>query len=151
MGALFSAVIAHLRSGDHIVAQAGLYGGTQTLLTDGLSRLGITCSFAPAATGEDFEEALRAAEAGGHRPRAMLVETVANPSLAVAELPALSRLAARRGLLFIVDNTYPARTSHRSLSAREREAAGACAGLVRLSVGTEDTRDILEDLDHALG
>jgi len=310
MGALYSAVIAHLRSGDHIVAQAGLYGGTQTLLTGELSRLGITCSFAPAATGEAFEEALRALEAEGRRPRAMLVETLANPSLAVAELPDLSALAARRGLLLIVDNTfatplgcrplrwgpalvvhsatkflnghsdvtagvvagpkelvgplrrlatavgltiapfdawlllrglrtlhlrferqqrsalevaswlegrrgvkrvlypglpshpshglalrvldgfgavlsfeleggeeavrafvarlklislapslgetattvtYPARTSHRSLSLEEREAAGAYPGLVRLSVGTEDTDDILEDLDQALG
>lgn len=42
--------------------------------------------------------------------------------------------------------TYPARTSHRPLSAEEREKQGITAGLVRLSVGIED----LEDLEEAV-
>ncbi len=44
----------------------------------------------------------------------------------------------------------PARTSHRGMSAAERERAGIRDGLVRVSVGIEDAEDLLEDFDQAL-
>jgi cystathionine beta-lyase/cystathionine gamma-synthase len=46
--------------------------------------------------------------------------------------------------------TYPARTSHRPLSADERAKLGIAAGLVRLSVGIEAIEDLKESLDLAL-
>jgi cystathionine gamma-synthase len=46
--------------------------------------------------------------------------------------------------------SYPARTSHRPLSAEERAKLGIGPGLVRLSVGIEDVEDLKESLDHAL-
>lgn len=46
---------------------------------------------------------------------------------------------------------YPARASHRSLSAEERAAWGISDGLLRLSVGIEEVEDILADLAQALG
>lgn len=46
--------------------------------------------------------------------------------------------------------SYPARTSHRSLSDEERAKLGIGPGLVRLSVGIEDVEDLKEVLDHAL-
>jgi len=45
---------------------------------------------------------------------------------------------------------YPAHSSHRALSPQERAAIGIGEGLVRLSVGIEDVRDIIADLDQAL-
>jgi cystathionine beta-lyase/cystathionine gamma-synthase len=44
----------------------------------------------------------------------------------------------------------PSRTSHRSMSAEERQRAGISPGLVRVSVGIEDIADLLEDFDQAL-
>ena len=46
--------------------------------------------------------------------------------------------------------THPATTTHQRLSAEERAQMGIGEGLVRLSVGLEDPRDIKEDLDQAL-
>jgi cystathionine beta-lyase/cystathionine gamma-synthase len=46
--------------------------------------------------------------------------------------------------------TYPARTSHRPLTADERAKLGIGPGLVRLSVGIEDVRDLQETLAAAL-
>jgi cystathionine beta-lyase/cystathionine gamma-synthase len=46
--------------------------------------------------------------------------------------------------------TRPATTSHAGMSARERQAAGITDSLIRLSVGIEDTRDLIEDFEHAL-
>ena len=45
---------------------------------------------------------------------------------------------------------HPASTTHQQLSAAEQRDTGVTPDLVRLSVGLEDVRDILEDLDQAL-
>jgi len=45
---------------------------------------------------------------------------------------------------------HPASTTHQQLSLEEQAAAGVTPELVRLSVGIEDIRDILEDLDQAI-
>ena len=46
--------------------------------------------------------------------------------------------------------THPASTTHQQLSAQELIEAGVPGGLVRLSVGLEDTEDLIEDLKKAL-
>jgi len=47
--------------------------------------------------------------------------------------------------------THPASTTHQQLSEKELVEAGVPAGLVRLSVGIEDTQDLIDDLTKALG
>ena len=46
--------------------------------------------------------------------------------------------------------THPASTTHQQLSTDELEAAGVPSGLIRLSVGLEDSKDLIEDLKAAL-
>jgi O-acetylhomoserine (thiol)-lyase len=46
--------------------------------------------------------------------------------------------------------THPASTTHRQLSESELKQAGVSEDAVRLSVGIEDSKDILQDLDQAL-
>lgn len=45
---------------------------------------------------------------------------------------------------------HPASTTHQQLTAEEQKATGTTPDMVRLSVGIEDVRDILADLDQAL-
>ena len=45
---------------------------------------------------------------------------------------------------------HPASSTHRQMSDAELEAAGVSPDLIRLSVGIEDIKDILADLDQAL-
>ena len=47
--------------------------------------------------------------------------------------------------------TYPARTSHRRVSAEEQSVMGIGPGLVRVSVGLEDVNDLMADFEQALG
>ena len=47
--------------------------------------------------------------------------------------------------------THPASTTHQQLSATELIEAGIPAGLIRLSVGLEDSQDLIADLEKALG
>jgi O-acetylhomoserine (thiol)-lyase len=46
---------------------------------------------------------------------------------------------------------HPASTTHEQLSPEQQRAAGATPELVRLSLGIEDPRDLIADLDQALG
>lgn len=46
--------------------------------------------------------------------------------------------------------THPASTTHQQLSAQELKAAGVPSGLIRLNIGLEDSRDLIEDLTQAL-
>ena len=46
---------------------------------------------------------------------------------------------------------HPASTTHSQLTAQEQTAAGVNPEFIRLSIGIEDVRDIIEDLEQALG
>ncbi|MFH1942029.1 MAG: PLP-dependent transferase, partial [bacterium] len=46
---------------------------------------------------------------------------------------------------------HPASSSHRKMSPEYREKYGITDGLIRLSVGIEDVKDLKEDLEQALG
>jgi O-acetylhomoserine (thiol)-lyase len=46
---------------------------------------------------------------------------------------------------------HPASTTHRQLSDEQREAAGAGADVIRLSIGLETAADLIADLDRAMG
>ena len=47
--------------------------------------------------------------------------------------------------------THPATTTHKRLSADQRKQLGITQGLLRLSVGLEDSKDLIKDLSSALG
>jgi cystathionine beta-lyase/cystathionine gamma-synthase len=47
--------------------------------------------------------------------------------------------------------SYPPMSSHRNLTTAERQNMGITDGCIRLSVGIEDVRDIIDDLEQALG
>jgi O-acetylhomoserine (thiol)-lyase len=100
LAAQLLAVLSLAQSGDHLIASAGLYGGTVTQFGVTLKRMGIECTFVPA----DDPGATRAAI----RPetRALYTETIGNPLGNVADLEAWAALAHEHGLPLIVDNTF---------------------------------------------
>jgi O-acetylhomoserine/O-acetylserine sulfhydrylase-like pyridoxal-dependent enzyme len=100
MAAISTVLLALTRSGAHVVAPAALYGGTYGLLTSVLARFGVEATF---VDGSD-PDAVRAAV----RPETALVyaETLANPTMAVADLPALSAVAHDAGVPLVVDSTF---------------------------------------------
>ena len=46
--------------------------------------------------------------------------------------------------------THPASTTHQQLSKEELQKAGVPEGLIRLSVGLENTKDLINDLKKAI-
>lgn len=101
MGAVNAVLFALLRPGDHVVAQTALYGGTYAVLSDLASRWGVAVTHVP---GDD-PAALRAAL----RPttRLLWLETIANPTIRVSDLPTLTaEVADRDDVTTVVDNTF---------------------------------------------
>jgi cystathionine gamma-synthase/methionine-gamma-lyase len=87
--------------GKRVLAAQDLYGVTIRLLLEVFARLGVEVKFAnlhdPAERDREMEE---------FRPHIVLVETISNPLLRVADLPALGQAARRAGARLIVDNTF---------------------------------------------
>ncbi len=99
-GATMTLLLALLKPGDRLLATEQIYGGTQRLMTERAAPLGIVPQFV------DVFDLEAVAKAFDDRVRAVWVETVTNPTMRVADLPALARLAHERNALLIVDNTF---------------------------------------------
>jgi cystathionine gamma-synthase len=110
MSAIAAIVLALLKAGDHLVAGNQLYGRTLRLVSQELPRLGFTADLVDAADVSRVEAAIRP------NTRLLLVEVVSNPLLRVPDVEALSALARARGVLLIVDNTFPTPLAFRPLS-----------------------------------
>jgi O-succinylhomoserine sulfhydrylase len=101
MAAVFGSMAAYLKSGDHVVASRALFGSTHQLFTKLFPRWGITSSYVDAhATPEEWAAAVTPST------KLLFVETPSNPGLALIDLAMLGKLAAERGLLFVVDNCF---------------------------------------------
>ncbi|MFC4069994.1 trans-sulfuration enzyme family protein [Actinoplanes subglobosus] len=100
MGAVSLLLHSLLRAGDHVIAQHTLYGGTHAALRKLADRNGLTVTF---VSGHDPEE-VRAAITD--RTRVLYLETVANPTGHVSDLPALAPIARAAGVVTVVDNTF---------------------------------------------
>ncbi|MDQ3455782.1 MAG: aminotransferase class V-fold PLP-dependent enzyme [Actinomycetota bacterium] len=100
MAAIALVFLSHLRSGDHVVVSADAYCETRSLLTEELAGFGVTSSF---AAGSD---PAAVAAAITDQTKLVYAETIANPSMTLADLPELAAVAAARGVLLCVDNTF---------------------------------------------
>ena len=88
-------------SGGHVLASAALYGGTVTLFTMTLKRMGVEVTMVPHdATADEIVAAARP------NTRALFAETLTNPSVCVLDFAAYSEAAKRLGVPLIVDNTF---------------------------------------------
>ncbi len=86
-------------AGDHIVAAAGLYGGTLTQLDVTLRRFGVETSFVPGDDPDDYRAAVT------DRTRLVFAEIVANPSGEVTDVAALADVAHEAGVPLVIDAT----------------------------------------------
>ena len=100
MAAITATLLTVVQQGDRIVASNTLYGRTTQLLNQELPRYGIQTAFV------DTRD-LRQLEAALEKPaKVLVVETISNPLLCVADVQALVEIAHQRGCLMVVDNTF---------------------------------------------
>ena len=100
MAAVSVTLFGLLRQGDHIVCDWTTYSSTHEMLDHRLTDYGITTSFVDTADLAAVEAALQP------HTRVLYVESIANPSMKVANLSALARLAHARQVVVVCDNTF---------------------------------------------
>jgi len=88
------------QSGDNIVANASLYGGTVTQFDVTLRRFGIDTRFVNANNTASVERQI------DDNTKAIFTEIIANPSGEVADLEEIAKVANKHGVPLVVDNTF---------------------------------------------
>jgi cystathionine beta-lyase/cystathionine gamma-synthase len=100
MAAISTALLSVLFSGDHLLAQDCLYGGTHDFVTKDLRTFGISYDFIDANDPESWKGKLRP------NTKAIYVETITNPTMQVADHKAIVEFAKANGLVTLIDNTF---------------------------------------------
>ena len=99
MAAISTVLFSFLNSGDHIVLQRDIYGGTHHFATAEFDRFGIEYSFA-SGTIKEIEQAIR------DNTRVIYIETPSNPLLVITDIEAVAQLAGSNNILTVIDNTF---------------------------------------------
>lgn len=93
-------ILAAAQTGDHIVAQNTIYGGSHNLLEHTLRDYGIETTFVNTHDLHEVQAAIRP------ETRAVFLETLGNPNSDIADVDAIARIAHERGIPVIIDNTF---------------------------------------------
>ncbi len=98
--AISTTLFGLLKSGDHVVFQRELYGGTHHLIVNEMPKFGIQYTFVDGHDAACFAEAVR------DRTKMIFIETPSNPLLKIVDIAAVARLASEKGLITVIDNTF---------------------------------------------
>jgi len=100
MSAILSCAMGLLKSGDHIVCSAGVFGATVQLFGGILKRFGVDTTFISGTEVANFGGAVTP------RTRMLYLETPSNPLTEIYDIPALAAVAKKAGALLVVDNVF---------------------------------------------
>ncbi|WP_459211836.1 trans-sulfuration enzyme family protein [Aquimarina rhabdastrellae] len=100
MAAISTTLLSFLKSGDHIVLQRNLYGGTLNLVLKEFDRYAIEYSFVDIPTPKAFEEKIQ------ENTKLIYIETPSNPLLKITDITAIAALAKQHQLISVIDNTF---------------------------------------------
>jgi len=102
MSAISTLVISQLESGDELLTQYDLYGGTTEVLKKVLAKFGIKINFINLEDLNEVESALKS------NPKIKLIyfESPSNPTLNCLDIKGISKLAQEHNILTAIDNTF---------------------------------------------
>jgi cystathionine gamma-synthase len=129
MAAVTLALLANLKAGDHVIGGDQLYGRSLRLMAEDLPRFGMATSLVDPTDCRAVEAAIRP------ETRMILIETVSNPTLRVADLSGIAALARDKDILLAVDNTF---TTPRVLKPLELGADIVIHSVTKLLAGHSD-------------
>ncbi len=129
MGAITGTLLQLCKAGDHIVSSRTIYGGTYAFLKNFSPGLNIQTSFVDITNLEAVEAAITS------NTKVLYCESVSNPLLEVADLEGLSKIAKKKGIPLVVDNTF----SPLSITPKELGADIIIHSLTKFINGSSDT------------
>jgi methionine-gamma-lyase len=110
MAAVTTTLMTLLRSGDHIVAPESLYATTNALLDQLLTPLGVSVTYVDATDPGNYAAAIRP------ETRVAYLESPANPTMKLVDIPAVVAIAKERGITTVMDNTFATPFNQRPLT-----------------------------------
>ena len=99
MSAILSTAMALLKSGDHVVCSAAVFGATVQLFGI-FSRFGVETTFVSPTKTDEWKRAVRPTT------RLFFLETPSNPLTEISDIAALAAVAKKAGALLAVDNVF---------------------------------------------
>ena len=100
MAAISAAMFAFLKTGDHVIIQKVIYGGTFNLIVSEFEKYGIEYSFTESDKAADFKLLLKA------NTKILFIETPSNPLLGITDIDAIASLGKESGIITMIDNTF---------------------------------------------
>ncbi|MEP3033755.1 MAG: aminotransferase class I/II-fold pyridoxal phosphate-dependent enzyme, partial [Pseudoruegeria sp.] len=129
MGAVGACLLGLLKAGDHVVAGDQLYGRSYRMLKTDLKKFGVETTFADPTNAKDIRAALTPST------RMILVEVISNPTIRVADMEGIAKIAQDTGALLVVDNTF---TTPRAYRPFEHGADVVIHSVTKLLAGHSD-------------
>lgn len=93
-------ILALLKNSDHVIAMDDMYGGTFRLFDKVLRPMGLNFSYADLTQVKNFESAITPTT------KMVWLETPTNPTLKLADIETIAKIAHQKGILVVVDNTF---------------------------------------------
>jgi cystathionine beta-lyase/cystathionine gamma-synthase len=110
MAAISTVMLSLLKSGDHVIFQSDLYGGTHHFIHSELEKFGISFTFVNGQAVENFEQAIR------KNTRIIYIETPSNPLLNITDIEGIAQLAKAHSLISVIDNTFASPVNQNPIS-----------------------------------
>ena len=98
--AIYYAVTALAKTGDHVVSANNIYGGTFNLFNHTLKDFGITTTFVDPLDVASFKKAIK------DNTKLIFIETLGNPNSDVIDIEAIAKVAHEAKIPLVVDNTF---------------------------------------------
>jgi methionine-gamma-lyase len=100
MSAIACTILQLCKTGDHVVASGTIYGGTHALLEHLFPEMGIKTTFVDISNHSEVQAAIAS------NTKIIFTESVGNPTLQIANIPVLAKIAHDNEKLLVVDNTF---------------------------------------------
>ena len=100
IAAIFSTMFSFIQSGDHVVFQSSLYGGTINLIFKEFKKFNIDYTLVESLEPTEYEKAIK------ENTKIIYVETPSNPLLEIIDLQKIALIAKNYHLISMVDNTF---------------------------------------------
>tara|TARA_B110000967_G_scaffold157543_1_gene162707 strand:+ start:2709 stop:3917 length:1209 start_codon:yes stop_codon:yes gene_type:complete len=100
MGAITTTLLQLCSSGDEIISSRTIYGGTYAFMKNYLPKFNIKTTFVNTTKLEEIQAAIT------KNTKVIYCETMSNPLLEVSDINAISEVAKKNGIKFVVDNTF---------------------------------------------
>jgi cystathionine beta-lyase len=100
IAAIYTSLFSFIKSGDHVIFQSSIYGGTLNLVIKEFKKFNIEYSLVDSFVVNDYEKEIK------NNTKIIFVESPSNPLLKIIDLKAIANISKKYNLISIIDNTF---------------------------------------------